>query len=137
VTVTNPGLSDGPMSFWRIVFALAALFNLTIGTAALFAPELLFALLRQPPLPYFLFVRIMGALVAIFGVGYAMVAAQPQQNRGIVWLGAIGKPVTPAILWLYVRAGIIPMTTFWLGFGDLIFAGLFAVYLLSIKARRF
>jgi len=125
------------MNFWKVVFALAAAFNLAIGLSALFAPEFLFALLGPPPLPYFLFVRIMGALVAIFGIGYAMVAAQPQQNRGIVWLGAIGKPVTPVILWLYVRAGLIPMTVFWPGVGDLMFAALFAIYLVRTKATQF
>ena len=44
------------------------------------------ALLRGPGAPYA--ITMVGMMIAVFGVGYAIVARNPAGNRGIVWIGS-------------------------------------------------
>jgi len=117
------------MILWRTVFALAALYNLAVGGTMLAAPERIGAQLSIAGAGGPFAILMAGLLIAIFGVGYAMVAARPAQNRGIVWIGAIGKLGAFALGALQYQAGIVPLTTFALGCGDLVFVALFALFL--------
>lgn len=121
------------MRLWKAVFAIAALFNLTVGLPLLLAPAAFYASLGQPPPPDILSSQTAGLLIAVFGIGYAMVARDPVANRPILWLGVIGKTPLPLIVWLNVQAGRAPMSSFWLTLGDLLFAGLFLTYLLRTR----
>jgi hypothetical protein len=119
------------MNFWVFVFGLAAIFNLAVGLPMLLAPEVFFSLTGQPAPADLLFVRMSGGLIAVFGVGYAMVARNPMAHRGIAFIGVIGKIIAPAILWFYYQAGAISFSNFAMGLGDLAFAALFAAFLLT------
>ena len=120
------------MRVWKIVFAVAALFNLAVGLPLLLAPAAFYAALGQP-VSDVLNAQVAGALIAVFGIGYAMVARDPAANRGIVWMGVIGKTPLPLIYWLNVQAGTAPMSGFPLTLVDLAFAALFLTYLLRTR----
>ena len=60
--------------------------------------------------------------VLIFGVGYGIVAMDPRQNHGLIWLGILGKLGVVAILgqrWLtgVATAWVLPAAA-----GDFVFA---------------
>lgn len=117
------------MTFWRVIFALAALFNLMVGLPLLLAPRPAVSALVYILPPDFMLAQILGVLISVFGVGYAMVARDPAGGRPIAWLGVIGKLPIPVILWFYVEADVVPVRTLLLSLGDLLFAVLFVVFL--------
>jgi hypothetical protein len=117
------------MNLWRVLFAFAAIWNLAVGGAMLAAPARAAEGLGISGAAGPFAIAMCGMLIAVFGVGYAMVAAQPAQNRGIVWIGLIGKIGAATLGALQYVAGIIPVSTFALGMGDLAFAAAFAAFL--------
>lgn len=119
-------------SAWRVVFAAAAFFNCAVGLPLLLAPAQGVALMGVPAQASMLFVQMSGALIVMFGVSYAWVAAD-LGLRPLVWLGAIGKLLAFSLLAIYWRQGEVPDTPFILGFGDLIFA---LVFLWFLSSRR-
>ena len=74
--------------------------------------------------------------VLIFGLGYGIVAIDPRQNHGLIWLGIIGKLGMVATLgqrWLtdVATAWVLPAAA-----GDLAFAVLFACFLWRSNPTR-
>jgi hypothetical protein len=65
----------------------------------------------------------------VFGVGYAIVARDPIGNRGILWIGAIGKLGAVVLAVLQYQQGLLPLNTLALGGGDLVFVLLFTLFL--------
>lgn len=72
---------------------------------------------------------MLGVLIGAFGVGYAVVARKPTRNRAIVWSGMIGKLGLILLGAMQFAAGTIEFRFFALGLGDLVFAGLFGLFL--------
>ena len=70
-----------------------------------------------------------GLVIAIFGVGYAIVALDPRANRGLVVMGALGKASAVAFSSFHALAGHIPQSTYLLSTTDLIWAIAFAMFL--------
>jgi len=67
--------------------------------------------------------------VFFFGIGYYMIARDPIHNRGIIWLGAIGKVYVFCLwTWHYVAGLTAPFALIG-ATGDLVFATLFFLYL--------
>lgn len=117
------------MTFWRGLFALAAFYNLAVGGAMLaVAPRVAGELAISGAGGPFA-VMMAGLLIAAFGIGYAMVSAAPPENRGIVWIGTIGKTGAVILASVQFNAGVIALSTFLLGMGDLAFVILFALFL--------
>ena len=121
------------------LFYLAAFWNLSAATVALFAPEYhaqsffgSSASLSDPISA--LDTQIMWVSVAFFGVGYWIVARDPGKNHGLVLVAALGKTFV-GIRWFvaYVEGLVTPLALVG-AIGDLIFAGLFAYFL--VAARR-
>lgn len=112
---------------WRIVFGVAAAFNFAVGGSLLLATE---RVAQQMPGAHDLYdLQFAGLMIAVFGVGYAMVARDPAGNRGIVWIGALGKLGVVALSTMYLLADAFPMRTYALALGDLLFVALFALFL--------
>ena len=114
---------------WRALFAFAALYNLAVGGTMLATPGALAEQLNVEGAGAPFALMMSGLLIAMFGVGYALVARDPAGNRGIVWIGMIGKIGAAALGTIQYQAGIVPFTTFALGMGDLVFVALFALFL--------
>ena len=123
------------MRFWKIVLALAASFNFLVGLPMLLAPAAMLAGLGQPVPSDLLMTRLASALIAVFGVGYAMIARDPVANRPILWLGVLGKAPIPLLVWLSGGAAALTSSSFKLSLVDLVFAGLFLAFLLTHPRR--
>lgn len=110
----------------RAIFAAAALFNLGIGLTMLFAPAMFGA---SAGIVYssdaLLSVRSAGLLIAVFGIGYAMVARRPTANRDIIRLGIIGKSAFVTLVAVAWATGAVPASQALLVSADLVFAALF------------
>jgi hypothetical protein len=117
------------MGLWRALFVVAALYNLAVGGAMLAQPAQIGAQLGVEGAGGAYMILMAGLLIAMFGIGYAIVARDPAGNRGIVWIGAIGKAGAAGIAALQHSAGLIPFNSFALGMGDLVFVALFALFL--------
>lgn len=73
-------------SAWRAFFALAAVYNLVIGLVGFLGAS-------ATPIA-----QVVSALVACFGVIYALVAYDPLRFAPVVWAGLAGKLAVIAIL---------------------------------------
>jgi hypothetical protein len=121
------------MKRWKIVFAVAAVFNMLVGLPLVLAPGAFYGALGQAAPDDILSVQTAGLLIAVFGVGYAMVARDPPAHRAIVWLGVIGKTPLPILTWLQIQAGKASMDTLFVALGDWVFVGLFLAFLLTTR----
>jgi len=117
------------MTMWTGLFSLAALVNLAVGIGMAVTPAEVAVQLgvTGPGAPYV--VTLSGLMIAVFGVGYAFVARDVTRNRGIVWLGVIGKFGAAALATFCFTQGLIPQSTFTMGMGDALLAALFALFL--------
>ena len=90
-----------PLSLWmRLLLRFAGTFNVLAGASMVCLYHEGFKLLhiRQPELA--LPVQMMGILVALFGVGYHMVANRPVENRSILVSGVVGaRPWARRLRW--------------------------------------
>lgn len=114
------------MRGWSIFFWVAAAFNVLIGAVLMLAPE------RYAPgaeAALLLPVRCMGLFIAVFGVGYAMVANAPAQHAGIVKLGVIGKLSFVTLMLVAFSSGIVRMDQLATSLLDLPWAAAFIVFL--------
>lgn len=119
------------MRIWTVIFVVAALFNFAVGLPMLLAPEAMLAGLGQPVPDDLLMTRLASLLIVVLGIGYAMVARDPVANRPILWLGVIGKAPIPLLVWLSGGAAALSSSAFLLSLGDLAFATLFLLFLLT------
>jgi hypothetical protein len=117
------------MNPWRAVFVLAAFVNFLVGGTMVFLPGRAAEAIGHGADPAS--VQFAGWLIFVFGVGYAMVAREPAANRGIVWIGMIGKFGAVAIaLWrLFSQGGYVAAQAVALPLLDLLFVALFAAFL--------
>ncbi len=117
------------MKVWRGFFAFASVYNLGVGAIMAAAPERVAGQLGVTGPGGAYAIAMVGLLIAVFGVGYAMVSYAPSRNRGIVWIGLIGKLGAVTLGSMQYAAGIVPASTFALAMGDLAFAAMFALFL--------
>jgi hypothetical protein len=98
-----------PLLPWmKYLLRFAGVFNLLAGLSMICLYHEGFKMLGVPRPTLILPVQIMGILVALFGVGYLLVAANAVENRNILMLGFWSKALSSfAALW-YVAAGRLP-----------------------------
>jgi hypothetical protein len=137
-TVTGT-ISD--LNRWKPFFWTAAVYNLLAAAVALLAPdfhvEQFFAApaVLEGPVAR-IYTQAFWVSVLLFGVGYAIVARNPDRNHGILLLAALGKAY---VFVAFVRAWLAgSMRTLALlgGIGDLIFAAGFVWFLWQVDVRR-
>jgi hypothetical protein len=119
---------------WTRLFIAAAIFNLLVGLPLLIDPAMGPKLL---PLPAgdFIWPRIAGGLIVMFGIGYFIVSRDLDRNRGIIGLGVAGKLMIVLILLIYWVKGTIRFWSFSISLVDLAFALLFLRFLTRYPAR--
>ena len=81
---------------WRAMFVAAALFNFAIGVPIILFPGWTYGVAYVPPVAAGDAVALrfwgdFGYAVTIIGAGYLLVARDPAQNRGLVWVGVAAK----------------------------------------------
>ena len=98
------------MTFWRWFLFAAAGYNLLIGVGAMADP----AATTDG--------RVIGLLVACFGIIYALVAGDLARFRPVLWAGVIGKLGVVAIMGPQVATGALPAFFGPILVGDALFA---------------
>lgn len=121
-------MTEQPLKPWMWwVLRIAGTFNLLAGfSMCVFYSEGFHMLgLKKPPL--MLPLQLVGVLVALFGVGYHLVASNPVENRNVLMLGFLSKflgsvlgigyvvlgKITPVFLLLLLFADIAYLPPFW------------------------
>jgi len=95
-----------PWMTWVLRFAGG--YNLLAGAAMCTLYHEGFKLLGLPKPEVILPVQVTGILVALFGVGYLLVASNPVENRNILTLGFLSKGISSVVALAYVVAGPFP-----------------------------
>lgn len=126
---------------WQLIFLVGAVFNLLVAGAFVLFPTatlqvLGFAAIEggvpANPVWYGLF----WWLVTVFGIGYYMVSRDPVGNRGIAFMGFVGKVgvwVIATVLWV---RGDVPILFELIAVGDLLFSLLFLWFLRQDSSAR-
>lgn len=118
-------MSTLPVSpLWRPFFYAAATYNLIIGGAGL-------ANTAAPVND-----RIVGLLVACFGIVYALVGRDAARFGTVLWAGIVGKLGIVALLMPAVLAGTAPAGTGVILGGDALFTIGFLVFLMGRRKPR-
>lgn len=97
-------------SWMRPLLCLAGVFNISAGVCMVVFYHEGYKLLGIPRPELVLPVQIMGILVALFGVGYLLVAKNPVENRNILALGFWSKALSSALAISYVANGQMPLS---------------------------
>jgi hypothetical protein len=121
--------SESTDALWRRVFLSTAIFNFTVAGSLLLAPEWLFVELGFRPVPgATIFVHGFALAIGLFGLGYYWVSRDPTQCA-LVRLGLLSKLAVFGLMLGHVWAGHASWHPLALGCVDLVYAGLFVVFL--------
>lgn len=105
----SPANAPPPLPGWMTyLLRFAACYNLLAGfsIACLYHENFRFLGVEKPRL--LLFVQLTGVLVALFGVGYWLVARDPRRNANLLVLGWWSKALGSALGLWYVGKGQLP-----------------------------
>ena len=123
--------------FFKQVFLVGALWNVLGGVLIIVFTDRIFKYynLPQPHPPNYYQSWI--ALFMTFGIGYYFAYKDMYANKNIILLGIIGKVAFAIdfIINMLIYRGLIPSIFIIPVVGDLIFAVLFTVFLLSAKKK--
>jgi hypothetical protein len=132
-----------PLRPWmRIVLRVAGSFNLLAGLGMICFVHEGYKWLGVTKPELKLPVQVMGILVALFGVGYHMVASRPVENRNLLVLGFWSKALASALASAYVAGIFHPQLPWWFAvvvfFADVIYLPPFFVIMrrLARAARQ-
>jgi hypothetical protein len=132
-------MTGGALVRWKWFFAVAALFNFSIGVPLMVARRWTFGIA-------FLDAERAGAglapdlwadfgfAVVLIGIGYAFIAADPPRQRAIVWLGVFAKAFDVITLSWRTAAGITHPIVLIPGAIDGLFLIGFVLYLARSRA---
>lgn len=117
--------------YWQAVFWFAAGYNFLAGLPPLVAPTLSTANTGLPPLDpqHVILVQIMGLLICVFGIGYAMVASGSPAARQLVTLGLIGKAGVCLLVVWHLAGTPLPTSMLYAAAGDFLFTIAFVFFL--------
>lgn len=126
-----------PLRPWmKYLLRFAGCFNLLAGLSMVCFYHEGYKMLGVPKPELILPVQVMGILVALFGVGYHMVASNPVENRNVLLLGFLSKAISSAFSLAYVVGGVLPWTfAAAVFFADVIYLPPFYVIMRLLYAR--
>lgn len=114
------------------IFFTGAIFNLLITAAFVLTPAATMAFMGFEGVPGdALWYALFWWLVTIFGVGYYMVSRNPEANRGIAFMGFIGKLGVWGVTTAFWLGGHAPLMFTLVVFVDLAYSLLYFWFLLS------
>lgn len=116
--------------YHRVLFIIAAAWNLGGAAMLLFNPNFLLARLGISDPAARLLAQSFASSVATWGIGYALIASNPQRFHDFAWLGVLSKTI---FFLIYVAAwlkGRLSFAAFVPALADLLFALLFLEFLL-------
>ena len=121
--------------YYRLLFLIAAIWAWMVSVPYVFIYRYTFPMvgMRVPESPVWFFFSCM--CVAVFGIGYYIVSRDTGKNHGIVLMGMVGKILVFALfLYSTITGEISPFLMVNAG-ADLVFAVLFAEFLLHEGKR--
>jgi hypothetical protein len=121
------------MIYLQALFGVAAVWNLVAAAMLLLNPDFLLARLGIRDSAARLLARSFASSVGTWGVGYALVAFDPERFRDFAWLGAISKMIFFLIYFVALIGRRISFAAFIPALVDLVFAALFLEYLLRTR----
>lgn len=113
----------------RILFAVAAAWNLGGAATLIFNPDFLLAKLGVNDADARLLAWSLASSVTTWGIGYALVAFDRKRFRDFAWLGAISKTIFFTVYAAAYFGGRISFAAFIPALVDLVFAILFTEFL--------
>jgi hypothetical protein len=117
---------------YRLIFAFAAIYNITYGLWACLWPRAFFDIAKMAPPNYPGLWQCLGMVVGLYGVLYASAAWRPDEAKLIIAVGLAGKILGPIGLSMTIHSGEWPWRTFTLvAFNDLIWWLPFTLFLLE------
>ncbi|HYS28289.1 MAG TPA: hypothetical protein VEQ12_02135 [Candidatus Limnocylindria bacterium] len=117
---------------YRLIFGLAAAYNIGLGLWAVLTPRGFFDLFRLAPPRYPAIWSTLGMVLGLYGLLYAYAALHLDWARPVVAVGLAGKILGPIGWMLAVHAGELPVRTFALiAFDDIVWWLPFALFLLE------
>jgi hypothetical protein len=124
--------------YYRVLFTIAAFYDLVLGITFTFSPARAFAALGiSNKLPAFGgYVTLLGAFVLVIGIAYALISrGDLRRNADLILVGTLYKLAYAATAFYYWWAGSLPHVAFVALFGvaDVIFFVLMAECLLCLK----
>jgi hypothetical protein len=115
----------------RTWFRIAAVYDIVLGAAFLFAFEPIFRLFHMTLPDRAAYIQNSAAWAIVFGVGFWRVSVRPQLNRDLVFVGVLMKFCFSAIVFWYWLRGELPWPWVPLGAADLVFG---VVFLAALRA---
>jgi small multidrug resistance pump len=121
----------------RIVFRVAAVYNICWGVLVVLFPNLLFQLWGVPPINYPFIMSGLGMCIGLFGYGYWVVSRDLRSYPQLVIIGFLGKTLGP-IGWVWtVFTTELPLRSMWTNvFNDLIWLPFFVAYFVWYRRQR-
>lgn len=131
-------LKTGPIGdvYDRILFALAAAWNLGAAATLIFDPDFLLARLDVNDVNARLLARSLASSATAWGIGYALIALDRKRFRDFAWLGAISKTIFFTVYAAAFFGGRVPFAVFVPALVDLVFAILFFDFLRRASRGR-
>jgi len=124
-------MSHGEIRLFRVIFVVAAIWNLCGGLLGYLNPshafELLFDRRADDPVLLSIFQGAAGTTFTYF-FGYMFVALNPLRHSGIVIIGGIGKVGFALQMWKFYAAGLANANALIIVIGDMIFFAVFLYY---------
>lgn len=119
--------------YYHSLFLIGALWNWGAAILFFFAFQPIFTWLGMKELNYPLVIQAFLLLVFAFGIGYFWVSRDLNKNHDIVKMGIFGKTSLFILFFYYYLAGVIHLLILLCLFVDLVFAILFAEFLMRAK----
>ncbi len=117
----------------RILFSLAAAWNLGAATMLILNPDFLLERLAINDDNARLLVMSLVSSVTTWGIGYALIAFDRKRFRDFAWLGAISKTIFFSVYAAAYFRGRITLGPFTPALVDLVFAILFVEFLRRVS----
>jgi len=123
-----------PLNRWLLA---AAAYNLLWGASVVLFPDFWFRLAGLPLPLYPMIWQALGMVVGVYGIGYAIAAADPDRHWPIVLVGFLGKLFGPVGFAWHWWMGNLPGKAIWMNVGnDLIWLVPFALLLRGAYVRN-
>lgn len=119
----------------RILFAVAAAWNLGAAATLIFSPDFLLARLGVDDPDARLLARSFASSVTTWGIGYALVAFDRKRFRDFAWLGAFSKTIFFTVYATAFLGSRISFAAFIPALVDLVFAILFVEFLWRTSSK--
>src|SRR6188474_426633 len=128
------GKSYFVVMYERLLFGIAALWNLGAAAVLLISPEFHLARLGIVDPNARWLARSLASSAAAWGIGYLLVAIDARRFRSFVWLGAISKTLFALVSIFGLLASQTPLAGAFPGLVDLVFATLFVERIWRMRA---